>query len=329
MRSFVQERLSRSRRALPPFAAPDTHRGQRMSQTPPTISIVSPVYGCRGCLEELLDRIAATLTPRGQPFEVILVDDASPDGAWARIVELSPARPWLRGLRLARNFGQHNAISAGIEHAKGAVVVVMDCDLQDAPEAIPELIDALDHDTQVVFAQRSQRQDNWRKRATSWAFYRLLSWLTGVRQDHSTANFGAYSRQVIDAVNAMPERERFFPLMVKWTGFQSTSIPVQHAPRGEGKSTYNAARLLRLAVGIVLSYSDKPLQLVVRLGLVFSGIALLMSVLSVLRYVRGDIQVAGFTSIVASIWLLGGLTIFCIGIIGLYLGRMFVDAKGR
>ena len=321
--------MLRSHLAPLSIASPDQYRDLRMSHTSSTISIVSPVYGCRGCLEELLDRIVAALTPRGQPFEVILVDDASPDGAWARIVELSATRPWLRGLRLARNFGQHNAISAGIEHAKGAVVVVMDCDLQDVPEAIPELIDALDHDTQVAFAQRSQRQDNWRKRATSWAFYRLLSWLTGVRQDHSTANFGAYTRQVIDAVNAMPERERCFPLMVKWTGFRNTSVPVRHAPRGEGKSTYNAARLLRLAVGIVLSYSDKPLQLVVRLGLAFSGIAILMSMLSVVRYLRGDIQVAGFTSIVASIWLLGGMTIFCVGIIGLYLGRMFVDAKGR
>lgn len=300
-----------------------------MSCTPPALSIVSPVYGCRGCLEDLLDRIATTLAPRQQPFEVILVDDASPDGAWARIVELAVARPWLRGIRLARNFGQHYAIAAGIEHAKGAVVVVMDCDLQDAPEEIPSLVDALNDHIQVAFAQRSHRQDGALKRLGSWAFFRLLSWLTGVTQDHTTANFGAYSRKVIDLINAMPERERCFPLMVKWAGFPSTTIPTRHAPRAEGRSTYGLRRLLRLAVGIVLSYSDKPLRLVVRLGLVFSSIAFVMAALSVIRYLRGDTQVAGFTSIIASIWLLGGMTIFCMGILGLYLGRLFVDAKGR
>lgn len=300
-----------------------------MPPTPLAISIVSPVYGCRGCLEDLLDRIVATLAPRNQSFEVILVDDASPDGSWARIVELSATRPWLRGIRLARNFGQHYAIAAGVEHSQGAVVVVMDCDLQDAPEEIPGLIDSLGDGIEVAFAQRSHRQDGWLKRLGSWAFFRILSWLTGVPQDHTTANFGAYSRKVIDVVNTMPERERCFPLMVKWAGFRSVSIPTQHAPRSEGRSTYNLKRLLRLAIGIVLSYSDKPLRLVVRLGLVFSGMAFVMATLSVIRYMRGDTQVAGFTSIIASIWLLGGMTIFCLGILGLYLGRMFVDAKGR
>lgn len=295
----------------------------------PDISVVSPVYGCRGCLEDLLDRIARTLEPRNQSFEVILVDDASPDGAWSRIVELAATRPWLLGIRLARNFGQHYAIAAGIEHAKGNVVVVMDCDMQDVPEEIPKLIDSLGNGIEVAFAQRSDRQDNWRKRLGSWAFFHVLSWLTGVSQDHTTANFGAYSRKIIDEVNTMPERERCFPLMVKWTGFRSVSVPTLHGPRSEGQSSYTLKRLLRLAVGIVLSYSDKPLRLVVRLGIAFSGIAFAMAMLSVIRYLRGDTQVAGFTSIIASIWLLGGATIFCLGIIGLYLGRLFVDVKGR
>jgi dolichol-phosphate mannosyltransferase len=300
-----------------------------MPDASPEVSVVSPVYGCSGCLEDLVDRIAAVLHARGTRFEVVLVDDHSPDGAWPRIVELAATRPWLRGLRLARNFGQHFAISAGIEHARGRAVVVMDCDLQDVPEEIPNLLDRLGGEVEVVFAQRTQRQDGLLKRFTSWAFFRLLSWMTGVAQDHSTANFGAYSRKVIDAVNAMPERERCFPLMVKWTGYASANVPVTHAARSEGRSGYSFRRLWRLASGIVLSYSDKPLRLVVRLGLVFAAIAFAMAGWSVLRYLQGDIQVAGFTSIVASIWLVGGVAIFCIGIIGLYLGRLYVDAKGR
>lgn len=300
-----------------------------MTQHPVGLSVVSPVYGCCGCLEDLVDRVAAALVPHHQSFEMILVDDASPDGAWSRINELAASRPWLHGVRLARNFGQHYAIAAGIEHAKGDVVVVMDCDLQDVPEEIPHLVDALGNGVEVAFAQRVSRHDTPLKRLGSWIFFRLLSWLTGVAQDHTTANFGAYSRKVIDLVNAMPERERCFPLMVKWTGLRSVSIPVQHAGRAEGRSTYNFKRSLRLAIGIMLSYSDKPLRLVVRLGLTFSGVAFGMAVLSVIRYLHGDAQVAGFTSIIASIWLLGGTSIFCLGIIGLYLGRLFVDAKAR
>lgn len=294
-----------------------------------SISIVSPIYGCKGCLEDLVDRVQSTLRPLVDSFEIILVDDASPDGAWERIRELAQRHPNVRGLRLARNFGQHYAIAAGIEEAHGEWVVVMDCDLQDVPEEIPKLLAARTGDTEVVFAQRVARQDSLSKRLGSWVFFRLLSWMTGVPQDHTTANFGVYSRKVIDAVNAMPERERCFPLMVKWTGFASTAIPVAHASRHEGRSSYSFKRLRRLATGIILSYSDKPLRLVVRAGLAFAAIAFAMVLLSVFRYVHGDIQVAGFTSIVASVWLVGAMGIFCIGVLGLYLGRLFVDAKGR
>lgn len=295
----------------------------------PALSVVAPVYGCAQCLEDLVDRTAAALSGHAGSFEIILIDDASPDGAWSRITEMAAMRPWLRGLRLARNFGQHYAICAGLEHAVGERIVVMDCDLQDLPEEIPVLLDAMVDGIEVVFAQRTSRQDALFKRGASWVFFRLLSWLTGVQQDHSTANFGVYSRRVVDAVNAMPERERCFPLMVKWTGFRSVSVPVKHAQRADGRSGYSFKRLLRLAMGIILSYSDKPLRLVVRIGLVFSAVAFAMVVLSLVRYLHGDIQVAGFTSIVASIWLVGGMTIFCLGVIGLYLGRLFVDAKAR
>ena len=276
-----------------------------------------------------MDRVHAAVSGTGASFEIILVDDASPDGAWSRIVELAQTRPWLRGLRLSRNFGQHYAIAAGIEHALGQRVVVMDCDLQDVPENIPGLLTALDAGNEIALAERRERQDSASKRFVSWFFFRVLSWLTGQQQDHSTANFGAYSRKVIDAINAMPERERCFPLMARWTGFRLTKVPVEHAARAEGRSGYTLRRLLKLAMGIILSYSDKPLRLVVSLGLAFGGIALLIAGWSIVRYLGGDIQVAGYTSIVASIWLVGAVTILCLGIVGLYIGRLFVDAKSR
>jgi polyisoprenyl-phosphate glycosyltransferase len=299
--------------------------------TTPTknFSIVSPVYGCQACLEELVDRVESSLKTLQGEFELILVDDNSPDGSWQRIKELAGTRPWLKAIRLARNFGQHYAISAGIEKAIGEIVVVMDCDLQDVPEEIPKLIGSLKDGVEIAFAQRVDRQDGIAKKFGSWAFFRVLSWMTGVPQDHTTANFGAYTRKVIDTINSMPERERCFPLMVRWTGLRRVNVAVAHASRTQGSSSYSFKKLFKLATNIVLSYSDKPLRLVVRVGLLFSALAFVMVALSVLRYIHGDVQVAGFTSVIASVWLVGGMIIFSLGIIGLYLARLFMEAKNR
>lgn len=292
------------------------------------LSVVAPVYGCAPCLEELVERIERATRAHCRALEVVLVDDASPDGAWARIRELAQRHPWVHGIRLSRNFGQHYAIAAGIEHAQGDLVVVLDCDLQDLPEELPKLLDAsAGHD--IVFALREDRQDSMPKRIASLAFAKALGYLTGVEQDHRIANFGVFSRRTIDLVNAMPEHDRFFPLMVRWTGLPMATVLVTHAARQSGRSGYSLKKLLNLATNIVLSYSDKPLRLVVRLGLGFAAVALLVVLLSIYRYSIGDVAVAGFTSIIASIWLIGGAMIFCLGIIGLYLGRLFTAAKQR
>lgn len=280
-------------------------------------------------MEELVLRVRAAVAGTGMSLELLLINDGSPDHSWERIIELTRVYPEVRGLSLSRNFGQHYAIAAGIEHARGEMVAVMDCDLQDLPEELPRLIEVAQAGNDIVFAQRSQRQDSAFKRFGSYAFYRVLSYLTDVKHDHSTANFGVFTRKVIDTINKMPESDRCFPLMVKWTGFRTVLVPVRHAERSSGESGYSLRKLSRLAINVVLSYSDKPLRLVVKLGLAFSAIALLIVALSVYRYSVGDIGVAGFTSVVASIWLLGGIMIFCIGVIGLYLGRLFNDAKGR
>lgn len=295
----------------------------------PLLSVVSPIYGCAGCVEELADRVASALIGAGVRYELILIDDASPDDAWSRIVELSATRTFVRGLRLSRNFGQHAAIAAGLRAARGDVVVVMDCDLQDRPEEIPRLLGALRGDVKVAVARREHRQDGAFKRFGSWMFYKILEWLTGVPHDHATANFGAYARPVIDAVNSMPESNRFFPLLVKWSGFPTAYVPVQHATRIKGKSSYSFQQLLKLAINIALSYSEKPLRAVTLCGLAFSAVSLAFVGYSVFIYLQGDIQVAGFTSIIASIWLLGGITISSIGVSGLYVGRIFMETKRR
>lgn len=294
------------------------------------LSVVAPVYGCRGCLEDLADQIEVAVRELGISFEVILVDDASPDGAWQRIEELSVSRPWLRGLRLSRNFGQHSAISAGIEHARGKWTVVMDCDLQDVPAEIPALYrKAIDGRYDVVFAQRLERQDTLMKRLSSWGFFAVLGWLTGVPQDPSTANFGIYHRKVIDAVRHMPERDRSFPLMVKWAGFRTTTLAVKHQQRTEGSSSYTLRRLLRLATNIALGYSEKPLRMVAGAGIVCALFAFVMVGIGLLRWWDGDIEVAGYTSIIGAIWLIGGLMMFSLGVVGLYVGQVFRNVQGR
>ncbi|TZF91187.1 glycosyltransferase family 2 protein [Cognatilysobacter lacus] len=294
------------------------------------LSVVVPVYGCEGCLEELTERLRRALHTQAVSLEIILVDDASPDRAWDRIREIAARFPDVRGLRLSRNFGQHYAISAGIEAARGDAVVVLDCDLQDPPEEIPALLDVWrTTGADVVMAARSQRQDTAFKRGTSYVFARMLSRLTGIDHDHRTANFGVYSRRAIDAVNSMPESDRCFPLMVKWMGLPTVLAPVRHAERSEGRSSYTLRRLLQLAMNIVLSYSDKPLRLVVRAGILLAAFSVAFAGWSIYRYVAGDIAVAGFTSIIASIWFLGGATVFSIGVTGLYLGRLFNASKGR
>lgn len=295
----------------------------------PEVSIVSPVFGCRSCLEELVDRVSAAMVPTHKTFEIVLVDDASPDDSWSRIVELSHNNPAVKGIRLSRNFGQHAAISAGVIHAKGREIVVMDCDLQDAPEEIPRLLQALGPTVHVAVAQRMERQDSPLKKLGSWVFYQLMGWLTASDYDHRTANFGAYDRKVIEIVNAMPEADRFFPLLVKWTGFRAALVPVEHGRRDHGKSGYSFRQLVRLALNVALSFSDKPLRMVVKIGLTFSAIALAVVVYSVYRYSVGDIQVAGFTSIIASVWLVGSVILSSVGVVGLYLGRLYNHAKNR
>ncbi|WP_243402686.1 glycosyltransferase family 2 protein [Stenotrophomonas sp. SPM] len=295
----------------------------------PDVSVVAPVYGCEGCLEQLSERVAAAISGMGLTHELILVDDQSPDQSWQRICELGKLSSRVRGLRLSRNFGQHAAISAGLQYAQGRRVIVMDCDLQDVPEEIPSLLAGLEGDNEIVLGQRVERQDTWLKRSGSSAFYKTLGWLTDTDYDPSTANFGAYSRKAVDAMNAMPETDRFLPLMARWTGFKTLRVPVSHGRRTEGKSGYTLRKLLQMATRIALSFSDKPLRLVMTAAFALAAIGAGIALLAVYRYWTGDIRVAGFTSILASIWLVGSFIMGSLGVVGLYIGRIHSESKRR
>ncbi len=293
------------------------------------ISIVSPVYRAEKLLDLLIGRLTQVLGGIGVNYEIILVEDSSPDASWDAVARLCAQNPHVVGLRLSRNFGQHYAISAGLNVSRGEWVVVMDCDLQDQPEEIPNLLNKAQEGYDIVLARRSLRQDNLLKRASSRLFYRSLSYLTGSKLDPAVANFGIYHRKVISAINAMPESIRYFPIMVRWVGFQSTSIDVVHAARPEGPSGYNWSKLFNLACDISLAYSDKPLKLVVKIGALISATGFGFAGYTMVQAFRGKITVLGYSSLMVSVWVLAGLIILINGIAGLYVGKIFEGVKRR
>jgi polyisoprenyl-phosphate glycosyltransferase len=293
------------------------------------LSIVSPVYRAEKVLPELVNRIESAVIQITSDFEIILVEDASPDRSWETIEQLAQANSRIKGLKLSRNFGQHYAITAGLDHAKGDWIVVMDCDLQDRPEEIPLLFAKAQGGFDVVLARRANRQDGFLKRLSSKIFYRTLAWLTGSHQDETIANFGIYHQKVIREIIGMRESIRYFPTMVRWVGFRQTAIDVVHAANEERGSSYNFKRLFNLALDIMLAYSDKPIRLTVKLGLIVALTGFLFAVFTLIRYLQGEIIVAGYASLIISLWLLTGFMLVTLGMVGLYVGKTFEGVKKR
>ena len=296
---------------------------------PVLFSVVSPVYWGEASVAELVQRLVGALEPLTADFEIILVDDRSPDASWLRIQEAAANEPRVRGVRLSRNFGQHRAILAGLAQCRGEWVVVMDCDLQDVPEESPKLYAQAMMGFDLVLARRTNRQDSWFKKTLASLFYRLLAYLTDTPQDPAVANFGLYHRKVIDSVLLVRETTSYFPLMVRWVGFCRTELPVEHASRRTGQSSYSLRRMADLALDTILAYSDKPLRLVVKLGLLVSGATAMLMVALLIQFARGKIVVLGYTSLILSLWFFSGLLLSVIGVVGLYLGKTFEQVKNR
>lgn len=293
------------------------------------LTVVSPVYRAENVLRELVERIVKSKPKEFQTLEIILVDDFSPDGSWNKIEELAKEFPEIRGLKLSRNFGQHYAITAGLDHFTGDWVVVMDCDLQDQPEEISELYQKAKEGFDIVLASRRNRQDSLYRRTVSKYFYKALAYLTGTEQDETIVNFGIYSSKVIKSINSMRESIRFFPTMIKWIGFKSAKVKVEHADRKEGKSNYNLKKMLNLALDIILAFSDKPLRLTIKLGLLAAVVSIMLAVFTFIKWIHGDITVIGYASLITSIWFLSGCILITLGVVGLYVGKTFEGVKNR
>jgi glycosyltransferase involved in cell wall biosynthesis len=297
----------------------------------PEISIVSPVYRAEGMVHELVARITAAVEGMGVDFEIILVEDGSPDRSWEDIAAECSRDKRVRGLRLSRNFGQHRAITAGLDHARGRWTVVMDCDLQDRPEEIPRLYARAQKGYDIVVASRHGRTDGLLKRLSSSIFYRTLGYLTGTRQDASVGNFGIYSQRVVREICSMRESIRYFPTMVQWVGFERHRMPVEHATRTKGASSYSFGKLFQLALDIMLATSDKPLRLTVQFGFIVAGIGLLTAAWTFVNWWLGNLEAnpLGYASLFFSLWLLSGFILITLGMVGLYVGKTFEGVKNR
>jgi len=295
----------------------------------PEISVVVPAYRCERFIEELYARLVTTLERIGVSFEVIFVNDASPENDWEVIKELSNADKRVKGINFSRNFGQHYAITAGLDSAKGNWIVVMDCDLQDRPEEIEKLYKKALEGYDIAYARRDKRKDGILKKLSSMYFYRVLSYLTEIEQDETVGNFGIYSRKSIDAVIKMKETLRYFPVKIRWAGFNSATISVEHNANRERKSSYSLDKLLGLAFDVMIATSNKPLKLVVKLGLIISLTSLILAVYLIVETLKGSYYVLGWPSLIVSIWFLSGMIILILGIIGLYLGKVFDEVKNK
>jgi dolichol-phosphate mannosyltransferase len=301
-----------------------------MEARPPHISVVAPAYRCSECIPELCRRLTTVLETIDPNFEIVIVNDASPDRDWEVIQELARADDRIKGVNFSRNFGQHHAITAGVDHASGDWVVVMDCDLQDQPEEIVTLYKAATEEgNDVVFAVRKDRQDSRLKMFASRSFGRVLNSLSELRITPGIANFSIFSRRVANNYRRLREGSRSHGLTLLWCGFKTAYVEAQHAARFAGTTSYNLRRSVKLAIESITSQSNKPLRMSIRFGFAMAALAMAFALYLAVHKIFFDGSVSGWTSTIVSLYFIGGLLIANMGVVGLYLGKVFDETKGR
>lgn len=293
------------------------------------IAVVIPVYMGSAFLRELCLRVTKALETITNNFSIVLVDDRGPDNAWPDIIALGNADKRIRGIQLSRNFGQHHAITAGIDHARARWYVVMDCDLQDAPEDIPLLYAKVQEGFDMVVATRAQKRHSFIKRTTSYVFYAVFNWLSGVQLDWSVGNYRIFSNRVADGYRQMREQLRCLPVSLSFMGFEVGKVEVTHHARLSGSSSYTFRKLASLASGILLAHSNTPLTLTAAAGLIIAGLSVLAACAIVVRTLIWGSPVTGWASLIVAIFLMGGFQMFTTGVIGMYVGKALEEAKKR
>lgn len=293
------------------------------------ISVVTPVYKCAECLDELYTRLIASLHSITNNFEIIMVDDGSPDNAWQIITSLATKDKRVKGIKLSRNFGQHYAITAGLDCAKGRWVVVMDCDLQDQPEEILKLYNKAMEGYDIVVGRRAERKDGIFKRLSSKVFYILYSYFTETKIEDNLSSLCIFSSKVKNNLIQMKEHSRAYLFLLMWVGFRRVIIPINHSHRKYGKSSYNFKKSLELFINIITAHSNKPLRLFINIGFFISCFAFLYGLWILILYFFYAKPILGWASIIVSIFFLGGVIIAGLGMLGIYIGKIFDEVKDR
>lgn len=293
------------------------------------LSVVVPVYGSPQSLVELCSRLNESLSGVVDSHEIILVDDNCPHNSWAVIEEMMRSIPNVVGLKLSKNFGQHKAICAGLHEAKGDYCAVMDCDLQDLPEDIPTLFEKAQEGYDIVLGQRIERQDKKFKVLKSKVFYYFFNLLSGLENDPTVANFSVINRKVINTYLTLKEQDIDYTNFISWVGFDRIKIPVRHAERKYGESSYSYLKLFELAFTLIISESNKPLRFSVQFGFVMSVVSLLYGLFIIYKKYAFGVPIMGWTSVMVSIYFIGGLLFANMGVLGLYIGKIYKEDKAR
>ena len=293
------------------------------------LSVIIPVFGCLDTIDELYKRLNLNLKKVAKNYEIIFIDDSDNAETWNKLISISKKSKKVLCINLSRNFGQHAAVTAGLENSSGDWIVIMDCDLQDKPEEIINLVENCDKNSEIVFASRKKRSDNFLKKFSSILFYSIMTWLTNIKLDYTVSNFGLYSKNVIRAVLSLEDNHRFFPLMVRWVGFKSKTIAVKHEKRIKGRSSYSLKKLMLISFRTIISFSDKPLRIFMYLGFFISLMSSVVAIYFIYLALNNHISMVGWPSLMVSIWFFGGTLLGVVGLVGIYIGKTFDQTKKR
>ncbi len=295
----------------------------------PALSVVAPCFNEQAVLPEFLRRVGAVLDGIGGSAEIVVVDDGSSDGTWAVMTEAAARDPRVVGVRLMRNHGHQLALSAGLSVCRGERILIIDADLQDPPELLPDMMALMDQGADVVYGQRRQRDgESLFKRVTAAAFYRLIGRMTDVEIPLDAGDFRLITRRVLELLAAMPERHRFVRGMVAWIGGKQVPLPYDRKARVAGESKYPLSKMVRFAADAITAFSIVPLMASMTIGWVMAAVGFAFFVYSIVGWAMGH-TLPGWTSLMAAVGLLGGMQFLMLGIIGAYLGRLYDQSKGR
>ena len=294
------------------------------------LSVAVPIHNEESILPELLTRLCAVLDGlQGGPHEIVFVDDGSMDRTFAILEEAARQDSRIVVLSLSRNFGHQSAITAALDHVTGDAAVVMDGDLQDTPEAIPQFVQKYHEGYDVAYARRVRRKEPWPLKLCYFVFYRLMARLSDIRLPLDSGDFGLMSRRVVDEVRRMPEHHRYLRGMRSWVGFRQTGLDVEREERHSGKSKYSISRLMKLAMDGIFAFSIVPIRVAALLGALAMLVSTVYVVFALYAKFFAHKSPQGFTGLIVAITFLSGMVLFFLGVIGEYVGRIYEETKGR